>query len=55
MISRAFSKSPYRAGEISDVGKEVFHDDISETENLSLSAGAHCDAQTTNTRLDELF
>lgn len=55
MISRAFSKLPYSGGEISDVGKEGFHDDISETENSSLSTGAYCDTQTTNARLDELF
>lgn len=55
MISRSFSILPCRAGEISDVGKEGFQDDISETENLSFSTGAHWDTQTVNTRLDELF
>lgn len=53
MISKAFSKLLYGAGEIADVGKEGFQDVISETENLS--TGAHCDTQTMNTRLDELF
>lgn len=49
LFSRAFSKLPYRAGEISDMRKEGFQDDISETENLSLSTGAHCDTQTAKT------
>lgn len=40
---------------ITDMGKEGFQDNIYEIENLSLSTGAHCDTQTMNTRLDELF
>lgn len=55
MISRASSKLLCGAGEITDMGKEGFQDNIYEIENLSLSTGTHCDTQTMNTRLDELL